>query len=121
MLKATLYVQRTNAPSVDNDDIIRLYDDDENRDMVRVVYSTPELRKGTAIYVPAPKAMAYIGDLLKTLRHDSQPFEYVQVTTAIHPSILYHVSEMDSCEVRHLIEDTVEMALRSTVFRTKKA
>lgn len=120
MLKATLYIQRSNAPSVDSDDIIRLYEDDDIREMVRIVYSTPELRKGTAMYVPAPRAMAYISDLLKTLRHDSQPFEYVQVTTAIHPSILYHVSDMDNYEVRHLIEDTVEVALRQSVFRTKK-
>ena len=120
MLKATLYIQRTNAPSADSDDIIRLYEDDDIREMIRIVYSTPELRKGTAMYVPAPKAMLYISDLLKTLRHDSQPFEYVQVTTAVHPSILYHVSDMDNYEVRHLIEDTVEVALRQSVFRTKK-
>ena len=120
MLKATLYIQRTDGKGSEDDDIIRFYDDDEYRDTVRIVYSTPELKKNTTFYFTIPRAIAYISDLLKTLRHDSSPFEHVQVTTAIHPSILYHVSDMDNCEIRHLIEDTIDTAIRRPVFRTKK-
>lgn len=120
MLKATIYIQRTTGRDETDDDIIRIYDDDEYRDTVRVVYSTPELAKNATFYFTIPRAITYISDLLKTLRHDSSPFEHVQVTTAIQPSVLYHVSDLDSSEVRYLIEDTVDTALRRPVFRTKK-
>ena len=120
MLKTTIYIQRRDGKGEEDDDIIRIYDDDEYRDTVRAVYSTPELKKNATFYFTIPHAIAYINDLLKTLRHDSSPFEHVQVTTAIHPSILYHVSDLDSSEIRYLIEDTIEVALRRPVFRTKK-
>jgi hypothetical protein len=119
MLKATLYIQRTNAPAA-SDDIIQLFDDDEFRDMIRVTYSTPELKKSTEFYLTVPQTLQYLSDTLKTLRHDAQPFEHVQVSTMLHPSILYHVSDLDCCQVRHLIEDTLETALRRQIFRVKK-
>jgi hypothetical protein len=119
MLKATLYIQRTNAPASD-DDIIQMFDDDEYRDMVRITYSTPELRKCSEFYLTVPQTLQYVSDTLKTLRHDAQPFEHVQVSTLLHPSVLYHVADLDCCEVRHLIEDTLETALRRPIFRVKK-
>jgi hypothetical protein len=119
MLKATLSSQRTKAPASD-DDIIQMFDDDEYRDMVRITYSTPELRKCSEFYLTVPQALQYVSDTLKTLRHDAQPFEHVQVSTLLHPSVLYHVADLDCCEVRHLIEDTLETALRRPIFRVKK-
>jgi hypothetical protein len=119
MLKATLYIQRTNGPS-SADDVIHMYDDDEFRDMVRIVYSTPEWKKSSEFYLPIPKTLDYIHTTLKTLTHDSQPFEYVQVSTTIHPSVLYHVSDLDDGDVRYLIEETIETALRRPVERVKK-
>lgn len=120
MLKVTIHIQRKNSSGVQTDDIIRMYDDDEFRDMVRITYSSPELKKATEFYLPIPKALLYLSDTLKTFRHDADPFEYVQVSTQLHPAVLYHVSDLDCCEVRHLIEDTVEMALQRPIFRVKK-
>ena len=119
MLKVTLNIQRANGPS-STDDVIHMYDDDEFRDMVRIVYSTPEWKKSSEFYLPISKAVDYIHSTLKTLTHDSQPFEYVQVSTSIHPSVLYHVADLDDCEVRYLIEETVESVLRRPVLRVKK-
>jgi hypothetical protein len=119
MLKVTLNIQRPNGPS-SSDDVIHMYDDDEFHDMVRIVYSTPEWKKSSEFFLPTVKAMDYIHTTLKTLTHDSQPFEYVQVSTSIHPSVLYHVLDLDDGEVRYLIEDTIEAALRRPVSRVKK-
>lgn len=119
MLKVTLHIQRSTG-GVANDDIINIYDDDEYRDTVRVTYSTPELKKATEFYFTIPQAMSYVSDILKTLRHDAQPFEYVQVSSQIQPVVLYHVADLDCCQVRHLIEDTIETALRRPVFKVKK-
>jgi hypothetical protein len=84
------------------------------------VYSTSELKKNATFSLPVSKAMLYIRDTLKSLRHDSMPFEYVQVTTRIHPSVLYHVSDLDDDDIRYLIEDTVESAIRLQVSLTPK-
>lgn len=120
MLKATLFIQRSETPGSKDDDVIRMYEDETHHDMIQLVYSTPELKREATFYLPTSKALAYISDTLKTLTHDSQPFEYVQVTTQIHPSVLYHVADLDDRSVRLLIEDTLEAALRQPVFRTKR-
>lgn len=120
MLKVTIHVQRKDSTSAEQDDIIRFYEDDEYRDTVLITYSTPDLRKAVSFYLPIPKAVQYLSDTLKTFRHDADPFEYVQVSTQIHPSVLYHVSDLDCADVRYLIEDTVETALRRPIFRVKK-
>jgi hypothetical protein len=120
MLKATLYLQRSTNDTVDNDDIIRIYDDEYHHTMVRVVYSTPELRKDTEFITSTPEAMLYVRDILKSLPRDSQPFVTLQITTAIHPSILYPVEDLVDTDTRYLIEDTVESALRHNVIRTRR-
>lgn len=120
MLKATLYIQRTTSRSSADDDIIHMYDDDEYRDMVRITYSTPELKKATEFYMTIPQTLQYLSDTLKSFNYDAQPFEHVQVSTQLHPSVLYHVSDLGCCQTRHLIEDIVETALRRPIFRIKK-
>jgi hypothetical protein len=120
MLKVTLFIQRTGGHTVESDDTIQIFEDETHQDMVRVVYSTSELKKNATFSLPVSKAMLYIRDTLKSLRHDSMPFEYVQVTTRIHPSVLYHVSDLDDDDIRYLIEDTVESAIRLQVSLTPK-
>ena len=120
MLKATIYIQRKNTRGPEDDDVIRMYEDDEYCEMIRITYSSPEMKKDNTFYLPISRTMRYLSDTLKTFRHDADPFEHVQVTTAIHPSVLYHVSDLDCRETRWLIEDMVEAALTRPVLRTKK-
>lgn len=120
MLKATIFIQRKNSSGVQDDDVIRFYEDEDYHEMVRVKYSSPELTKDNVFYLPIHRAITYLDDVLRTFRHDADPFEYVQVTTSIHPSVLYHVSDLDITGVRQLIEDTVEAAIRRPVKRVKK-
>lgn len=111
MLKATLYIQRSRDEE-DRDDVVKIYDVGAASDIYRVVYSTPETTKATQFYTSRDALSAYIVDLLSSLRYDTDPFEYVQVTTAIHPSVVYHVSDLDNPSVRHLIEDLIYSTLR---------
>jgi len=120
MLKATIFIQRKNGTSKKDDDIIKFFEDEDFHVMVRVKYSTPDLTKDNTFYLPTSRAITSLDDVLKTFRHDADPFEYVQVSTQIHPSVLYHVSDLDCTEVRHLIEDTVEAAIRRPVKRVKR-
>lgn len=118
MLKATLFIQRKNGER-EADDTIKIYDDKMMHDMVQIVYTTPDLDKGKKIFLPISKAIVYINDVLKSFEYDSDPFEYVQLSTAIHPSVLFHTSELEDRETRYLIQDMMEMAIRQPVYNTK--
>lgn len=117
MLKATFYIQRTEGGS-SSDDIVRMYEDEH--ELIRIVYSSPEFggKKGRKMYVSMTKAIDYLGDLMKSLTYDNQPFEFFQVSTAIHPSVLYHISDLETPEVRHIIQDMTEMTLRQSLVAT---
>ncbi len=107
----TLFIQR--KADSRGDDIIRISCDDEYVDMYRIQYATPELKKKRVFYMTRSKVLAYVSDLLKSLTYDIEPFEAVQVSTIIHPSVVYHVSELDDIGCRRLIEDMVDMSLRN--------
>jgi hypothetical protein len=51
------------------------------------------------------KVLDYIHNSLKSLQYDVDPYEQVQITSMMSPTILYHVADMSSEEVRHLIDD----------------
>jgi hypothetical protein len=114
MLKATLFLQRSTT-SANTDDIIKIYEDDNYVEMYKVVYSTYELQKSKQFYMSRSSLVTYISDLLKALVYDNEPFEFIQVCTTIHPSILYHVSDLDKPEIRYLIEDAVYAAMKTPV------
>jgi hypothetical protein len=59
------------------------------------------------------EVLTYIRNLLCTLEHDTDPYEHVQLTTAIHPAILFHVSDMDKFEVRDKFESLLKRLLRT--------
>lgn len=119
MLKATLYIHRKDGRRA-TDDTIKIYDDKMGYDMVQVVYTTPDLENGKRVILPIAKALVYINDVLKSFQYDSDPFEYVQLATAIHPSVLFHTSELEDRETRYLIQDMMEMAIRQPVFNVEK-
>jgi hypothetical protein len=115
MLKATFFIQREGGGK---DDIIRMYEDEH--ELIRIVYTCPEFstRKSREMHVTMSKAVDYIGDLMKSLWYDTLPFAYFQVSTMVHPSVVYRVSDLNDYEVRHLIQDMTEMALRQSLVAT---
>lgn len=116
MLKVKLFFTRRNAP----DDIVQLYDDEEYFEMVRVVYTPGDHTKtSNEFWLTRRDTFSYISSILKSLESDNDPFEYVQVQTAIHPSVMYPVSEMEETSTRHLIEDMIQDAIHANVVETK--
>ena len=112
--RVTLYVQRKiNDATSATDDIIRIFEDDDYHEMYRVVYSAPDMKRKSTFYMTKTRVLTYVSDILKSLRYDAVPFEAVQVTPAIFPSVVYHVAELDDSNVRHLILDVVDTSLRS--------
>jgi len=101
------------------DDTIRVYDTDCS-DFFRVDFRALDMKRTSSFFSNRHGILEYISDILLALTHDSDPFDTLQVETAIHPSILYHVIDMDQYEIRRLIEDTVDFALRRSIVKTDR-
>lgn len=113
MLLASLYIiSADNRP----DDVIRIQTTTSRRLMVVFEPGEPGCKK-TIFFMNSHCVMSYIDDILQSMRMDIDPFEELQVTTRIHPSVLFHVSDLDKRDTRHLILGMVETALKLR-FRT---
>ena len=114
MNKCTIRLLRKTLSESD-DDVIRVFDDSEFAEMYRVTFRPAGAKKASEFYLDCGRTVAYISTILKSLEYDTDPFEKVQVDTAIHPSVMYHVGDLDESSVRHLIEDMIEASLRRPV------
>jgi hypothetical protein len=43
----------------------------------------------------------------------------VQVSTAIHPTIMYDANDLADTDIRHRVEDMIHMALRTKVHSSR--
>lgn len=114
MIKTTLYLTRSGKGRA-HDDVIQVSENGESRDLFDVRFTTPELRKSKTFTFTESKVMDYISDILRALPIDMDPFENVQLTTAIHPIIFYHVSDMARPDTRTTVMDMIQTALRTDV------
>lgn len=113
MAKATLHFINKN----NEDDILRIFDDDMHHDMYRVVFKPHDAQGVSEMYLTYHDLQDYISTILKSLERDNDPFEYVQVTTPIHPSVLYHICELEDRETRWHVEDMVFLACRKAIWQ----
>lgn len=111
-----MFLQKTGQ----KDDIIQFIRDSEDPGRVCVTYRDGNVRKHRAFHfhIGTQFVSNYVSDILFGLRHDADPFEYVQVLTVTGPSILYHVMELDEDDVRANIRTTVSAACSLHVERT---
>lgn len=115
MNKATLRLIRKSGGSR-NDDVIRIFEDEECPEMYRVTFRAADTRSAprtTTFYMEHKTLMTYIADVLESLSQDIDPFTCIQVETAIHPVVLHRVDCTLDCR---LIEDTISTALRRVVY-----
>ena len=115
MVSFTLLFTRKDKGSAHDDKII-VSRHEECSDIFDVVYRSPELRSDRKFIASFSGVLSYVEDVLTSMRHDIEPFENIQMMTVIHPSVLYHVSDMDESMVRDLI---LNMARDSMRFDTR--
>lgn len=112
MAKATLhFITKDNR-----DDILRIFDDDKHADMYRIVFKPHDAKGINEMYLNYHDLQDYVSTILKSLERDNDPFEYIQVTTQVHPSVLYHVCELEDRDVRWHVEDMVFLACRKPIW-----
>jgi hypothetical protein len=119
MIGATLlFTHAGKGPA--HDDKITIVPYNGSHDILEVTYYSPELKSGRRFLASFSTTLHYVEDMLTSMRHDAEPFENIQLLTAIHPSILYHVVDMDDSDVRDLIVNMVGDALKFEVTRVPR-
>lgn len=112
MLKTKLFFTRRNGA----DDILQLFDDETYFEMVRIVYTPGDhLKKSNEFWLTRRDTLTYVSRILKSLESDNDPYEYVQVQTAIHPSVMYPVVALEDSRTRYLVEDMIAEAVHANV------
>jgi hypothetical protein len=117
MLKVKLHFVRT---AIDDHkvDVISIYDEQDRDRMYRVVFCPGDITSSQyEFYMDHCTVMSYITGVLGSLVHDMDPFQEVQVTTPLQPSILYSVDDLECCVVHTRILETIHLALESFVDR----
>jgi hypothetical protein len=112
MHKCTIRFIRGHGASEKNDDILRVFEDDTT---YRVLFRPQEYKKFAEFFLDKEDVLGYISNILHSLTHDTYPFHEIQVDTIIHPSVLYHVSDLENSDTRRLVLDAIEDALTAEV------
>jgi hypothetical protein len=116
MQKAKLYFTRRRGA----DDIIQMYDDDTHVDMVRVVYTPGDhTKKSNEFYMTSRDVLSYVRNILHAMNNDVDPFEHVQIQTAIHPSILFSAMDVGCRRVQDVFDEMLFQSLRVNVAEVK--
>jgi hypothetical protein len=118
-IKTTLRFLRS-GESYENDDVIKIYST-RVPDTFRVVY-TPADSTTDSVYtafMSRGSVLSYITDILKSMKYDVDPFDRIQISTDLHPSIMYSASDMDDVIPRRNLENMLHTSLRTTVVHTR--
>jgi hypothetical protein len=114
MYTIVLRLTRTKEPEASNDDKIIVQQNTIYPNLFDVTYTTPELKVARKFTADESDVMDFFSDTLRGVQTDTDPFGYVQICTAIHPSFIFKVREFD-CEIRCNIMNMIRFALRADI------
>lgn len=112
MIKATLFFTKKN----DTDDIITIRSSEVVPDLYSVRFETPDMKTAKKFMISGDRVLDYVEDILYSLSRDTDPFEHIQLSTSIHPSVMYHVSDLDDRVIRKLIVTMIRDAMRFQIY-----
>jgi hypothetical protein len=116
MLKVKLFFTRRNG----DDDIVQMYDDETHVDMVRVVYTPGDhTKKSNVFHLTTRDVLSYVDNIFKAMSNDVDPFEFMQIQTAIHPSIMFSAMDLSSRRIQDTLDDMIFQAIRVNVEEIK--
>ncbi len=102
-MKQVTFVITRKDQGTQGDDRIEVFSFDNEPSLYKVVYRTPELRNAKTFVATESHVIDYLEDVLYSLSRDTVPFENFQISTCIHPSVMYHVADLYDAEMRRLI------------------
>ena len=116
MQKVKLYFTRRTG----SDDIIQMYDDETHVDMVRLVYTPGDhTKRSHEFYMTSRDVLSYVRNILNAMNNDVDPFEFVQIQTAIHPSIMFSAMDIGCRRTQDVLDDMIFQAIRVNVEEVK--
>jgi hypothetical protein len=116
MLKVKLFFTRTRGA----DDIVQIYDDESYVDMARIVYTPGDhTKKSNVFHMTTKDVLSYVENILDSMEHDTDPFEFMQIQTAIHPSVMFSAMDLSRARVQGLLDNMIFQALRVNVEEMK--
>lgn len=116
MQKVKLYFTRRTG----SDDIIQMYDDETHVDMVRLVYTPGDhTKRSHEFYMTSRDVLSYVRNILNAMNNDVDPFEFVQIQTAIHPSIMFSAMDIGCRRIQDTLDDMIFQAIRVNVEEVK--
>lgn len=114
-MKQVTFVITRKGEGSRSDDRIDVSTFEGETSLYRVTYRTPELRNNKSFVTTESRVIDYLEDVLYGLSRDTAPFEHFQVSTCIHPSVIYHIADLYDEDMRRLIINMSTDALRFNV------
>jgi len=115
-----IHLTRPDAASAD-DDVISFRTASENPDFIKVTVTyaatgTSEKSGFSSSFVfSRTAAYEYAMTLVGSLIRDTDPFESLQLSSAMFPSVIYAVEDLEDDDVRTSIQEIVYSSLNTTI------
>lgn len=107
------FTRKGKSPAYDDEIYVTPYKGSQS--IFEVKYRTPELSRDRRFLASFSGVLQYVEDILMSMRADVDPFEQIQLNTAIHPVVLFHVSDMDESANRDIVMNMARDAMRYEV------
>lgn len=102
---------------VSNDDKILVETHGEDDEFFKVTYTTPDISRSRTFVATESRVIDYLEDIVYSLYRDTDPFSHMQVTTCIHPCVMYHVADLyekDVCDlILNMSADALHLRVRT--------
>jgi hypothetical protein len=108
------FIRKGSANDETTDDVLKFINTRYHR-MFRLTFSPGDGARRYDSYLTDTRAYDHVRSVLSSMKHDDVPFESVQVTTALQPSCMYHVSQLVDRDVIGGIMEAVWTALHEPV------
>lgn len=105
-----LLTRKDGGPSMDDKILIETYGDEPG--LFKVTYSTPDVTRSKAFVATESRVIDYLEDIVYSMYRDTDPFSLIQLSTCIHPCVMYEIADLYEKDVRDLLLNMSADALR---------
>ena len=101
------------------DDIIRISAVEDMPDFVEIKtkFCNNSVDIKNHFYLPRGSAIDYVNTLIGSLHCDDEPFVSIQLNSAMFPSVMYRVSQLNEDAIRSSIHNIVYSTFNTHIFR----
>ncbi len=117
--RVTIFLTRKGDDRTTRDDVISVWENATTPAVFTVKYRPGDGDRTRMFYMCEKETMSYLSSMFKSLDYDTDPFDKIQITTAIHPSIIYDVAAVADAQVRYAMEDMIEDSLHTKIRYTE--